>query len=176
MSNIGLLGQTEVEENEVISDVRIQQWHDKIFYKSFYKKRTAMYLHGDINYTNKTASFASYVAVLCMFVLIIFASTKFESLVGINVYFLSTDHKQITAESIAKHSPEETYVNSYLLPKNTSQLVPIVIYMGKIKCGHLKVWFTFSDSKSNSYDPQDLECTYHENITAACYTIKSEMQ
>ena len=51
---------------------------------------------------------------------------------SINVYFLPTNHSSVSKDSIAKHKPEETYIDSYLLPKNTSQLFPIVIYLGKI--------------------------------------------
>ena len=84
--------------------MQIKSWHDRIFSKSFYKKRTALYLHGDINYSNKSASFGSYLMVIGMFFIIISATLQFENLMSINVYFLPTDHSSVSKESIAKHS------------------------------------------------------------------------
>ena len=48
--------------------------------------------------------------------------------------------------------------------------------MGKIECGHIRVWLAFSDSIKNTHDPYDLVCTYHSNISASIYTIDSDMQ
>ena len=71
-----------------------------MFSISFYKKRTALYLNGKIKFTNKTASFASYVDVLFMFTIIIVASSNFGDFVDINEYILSNDHDLLILESV----------------------------------------------------------------------------
>ena len=56
----------------IFNQEKDKTWLDKLFSRSFYKKRTAIYMDGKINYSTKKASFGSFVIIIGIPLLIIF--------------------------------------------------------------------------------------------------------
>ena len=86
-SNQVSIRSSDVIGNEIFPEVKILSLSDRFFSKSFYKKRTAMYLDGSTNYQNKSASFGSYLLVIVMFVIGLLLFLSFGNLDNINVYY-----------------------------------------------------------------------------------------